>query len=210
MRSLILIRHAQSEHHVKDLIGGWADFDLTAFGRHQARCLASRLEAEVGDTSCLLVCSDLQRAVQTAEIVGQALGALPNPTPELREHGCGIVEGMPVAEARRHYIEPTEPLCDWAIYPGAETWRRVYDRIVPCVERLIEEERDLVVLVSHKVPIHLTVCWWLGLGLDHQPSVWFDTQPASITALRIEPWGGHTVERLNDTAHLCAVGLEGA
>jgi probable phosphoglycerate mutase len=208
MKSLILVRHAQSEHHVRKLHGGWGSFGLTALGRFQAERLASRLQDVVGDASRLLVCSDLPRALQTAEIVGQALGVAPHPMPELREPTGGIVDGMSRAEARPHYIEPTEPLADWTPYPGAEPWRKARARIVPCVEHLLEDEHETVLLVSHGVAIHLIVGWWLGLDLDHQPRAWFATEPASITVLKPEPWGGHTVERLNDTAHLYAASLD--
>ena len=109
---------------------------------------------------------------------------------------------MLAGTARQHFIQPTEPLPDWTPYPGAETWRQVHARVIPCVERLIQEGDDLAIVVSHKIPIHLTLCWWLGLPLDNNEQVFFDTDPASLTTLRVEPWGGHTVARANDTAHL--------
>jgi probable phosphoglycerate mutase len=205
-----LIRHAQSEHHTQGLIGGWSDWELSALGHRQARCLASCLKDEYGGMPCTLACSDLKRAIQTAEAIGQALDVTPCPMPELREHSSGVVDGLPEAEARQHFIAPTKPLADWTAYPGAESWRQVYARVVPCVERLMEDDRptqEVVLIVSHKIPIHLALCWWLGIGLDSQ--VWFDVDPASITVLRAEPWGGRTVKRLNDTAHLAVAGIEG-
>jgi len=201
MTSLFLIRHGEAEHHVQGRVGGWSDLGLTARGRRQAHALALRLVEELGGASCRLACSDLGRAVQTAEAIGQALSVPPQPMQALREHSCGIVDGMSTAEAARHYIEPTEPSIDWAAYPGAETWREVHMRVIPCVEQLLREE-DPVLVVTHKIPIHLTLCWWLGLPLEGSRPVWFDVDVASVTRLREEAWGAHTVLCVNDTAHV--------
>jgi len=62
MKSIILIRHGQSEYQVKGLTSGWTDTDLTELGRRQAACLASRLKREIGDIPCRICCSDLKRA----------------------------------------------------------------------------------------------------------------------------------------------------
>jgi broad specificity phosphatase PhoE len=185
--SLYLIRHGEAEHHVQ--------------GRRQADALARCLAEELSGTPCRLACSDLGRAVQTAEAIGQALGVPPQPMQALREHSCGIVDGMPAAEAAAHYIEPTEPLADWVAYPGAETWREVYLRVVPCVEALLQEAGPVLV-VTHKIPVHLVLCWWLGLPLESEPSVWFDVDVGSVTRLRAEAWGAHAVLGVNDTAHV--------
>jgi probable phosphoglycerate mutase len=199
--SLFLIRHGEAEHHAQGRVGGWSDLGLTSRGRRQAHVLGLRLAEELDGVPCRLACSDLGRAVQTAEAIGQALGVLPQPMQALREHSCGIVDGMLVAEAAGHYVEPTEPLADWAAYPGAETWREVHLRVIPCVERLLQEEGPVLV-VTHKIPIHLVLCWWLGLPLESEPSVWFDVDVASVTRLREEAWGAHSVLCVNDTAHL--------
>ncbi len=201
MTSLFLIRHGEAEHHAQGRVGGWSDLGLTARGRRQADALALRLAEELNGTSCRLACSDLGRAVQTAEAIGGALGLSPQPMRALREHSCGIVDGMTAAEAARHYMEPTEPLIDWVSYPGAETWREVYQRVIPCLEQLLQGE-DPVLVVTHKIPIHLTLCWWLGLPLEGGQPVWFDVDVGSVSRLRKEEWGAHAVLGVNDTAHV--------
>jgi len=198
---LYLIRHGEAEHHVQERVGGWSDLGLTERGRCQAHALGLHLAEELGGAPCRLACSDLGRAVQTAEAIGQVLSLAPQPMRALREHSFGIVDGMSTVEAARHYIEPTEPLANWAAYPGAETWREVHLRVIPCVEQLLQGEGPMLV-VTHKIPIHLTLCWWLGLPLESEPSVWFDVDVASVSRLREEEWGAHTVLCVNDTAHL--------
>jgi broad specificity phosphatase PhoE len=67
---------------------------------------------------------------------------------------------------------------------------------------LLAAAPDLLVVVSHKVPLHMALCWWLGIALERVSQLWFELDPGSVTTLRGEAWGGHTVLGLNDTGHL--------
>ncbi|MBT6145623.1 MAG: histidine phosphatase family protein, partial [Gemmatimonadetes bacterium] len=44
LRSVIIVQHCQSEHHVNEMSGGWTDTPLTEFGREQARAVAARVK----------------------------------------------------------------------------------------------------------------------------------------------------------------------
>ena len=207
MSPLILIRHGQSEHHVNGMTGGWTDTGLTELGRHQAACLGARLKREIEDTPCRMVSSDLKRAFQTAEIVGREIGVRPNPVPELREFNNGIAPGMTTEVAKPLFREPTEPLHDWQPYPEADTWRRFYSRVSDTMDRLVGHRGGLLLLVAHAGTITNMVAWWLGLEIEKLSKVSFAASPASISVLNVNQWGEHTIERLNDTAHLYAEGL---
>jgi broad specificity phosphatase PhoE len=207
INSIILVRHAQSEHHVKELTGGWTDTGLTELGRRQSACLASRLKRELGDTPCQLYCSDLKRALQTAEIIGREIGVTPNPVPELRELNNGVAAGKSLEEAKRYALELTRPVLDWQAYPQAETWRQFYSRVAACMDQLTMNQEDPLLLVTHGGTIINVVAWWLQLDIDMLDKVSFHTSPASLSVLRVNWWNEHTIERLNDTAHLYATGL---
>jgi probable phosphoglycerate mutase len=206
MGHVILVRHGESIHQVEEMVGGWSDVPLTARGRAQAQAVAARLGEWTSRAAgpCLLACSDLARAVETAAPIAAALGVTPRPMAALRSSYMGIVQCMSLAEARKHRIPPAEPLIDWASYPEAETWRQVCARVTPCLADLLAQDPALLVVVSHKTPLHLALCWWLGLSLAQATSVWFDLDPGSLTLLRSEEWGGHTVLCMNDTTHLRA------
>jgi len=64
MKPIILVRHAQSQHHVNGLTGGWTDTGLTDLGRRQAAYLVSRLKQELEGKLVRMVCSALKRAWQ--------------------------------------------------------------------------------------------------------------------------------------------------
>ena len=207
MKSIIVIRHGQSEHHLKDLTGGWTDTGLTELGRRQAAHLASRLKREIGDTPLKLYCSDLKRAFQTAEILGKEMGLTPNLAPRLREHNNGIAAGNTIEEAKQYTLERTEPYIDWQTYPQAETWRQFYLRVSEYVEHLTESQESLILLVTHGGTIINIVAWWLQLEIDMLSEVSFDSSLTGITVLRTNQRNERTIERLNDTAHLYEAGL---
>jgi broad specificity phosphatase PhoE len=191
---------------VKKLTGGWTDTGLTELGRRQAACLASRLKREIGNTPCHLHCSDLKRALQTAEIIGREIGVTPNLVSDLRELNNGIAAGKSLEEAKRYVLELTRPVLDWQSYPQAETWRQFYSRVAACMDRLARDQEDLLLLVTHGGTIINIVAWWLQLDIDMLDKVSFDASPASLSVLRVNQWNERTIERLNDTAHLYAVG----
>jgi broad specificity phosphatase PhoE len=207
MKPIILVRHAQSQHHVNGLTGGWTDTGLTDLGRRQAACLASRLKHELEDKPVRFYCSDLKRASQTAEIVGQEIGVAAQLVPELREFNNGIAAGMLWEEANKIRREPTEPFFDWQPYPQSETWRQFYLRTVECMDHLIGEQEEFLLMVTHGMTLVNIVAWWLQLDAGILSKVSFRTHPTGISVLRIDQWGSHELERLNDTAHLYAAGL---
>ena len=207
MKSIIVVRHAQSLHHVNGMAGGWTDTGLTDLGRRQAACLATRLKQELEDTPVRFYCSDLKRALQTAEIVGREISITPQLIPELREFNNGIAAGMLREEAEKIRREPTEPLGDWQPYPEAETWGQFYQRVAKAMDRLIGEQDEPLLLVTHGGTLVNIVAWWLQLDDEMLSRVSFNANPTSISVLRTNQWGGHELERLNDTAHLYAEGL---
>ncbi len=213
MKSIILIRHGQSEYQVKGLTSGWTDTGLTELGRQQADYLASRLKHEFSDIPCQIYCSDLKRTLQTADIIGKELNLTPNLAPDLREINNGIVAGKTAEEAKRYALERTYPLLDWQPYPGAETWRQLCCRVSSYMEVLTRDQKSPLLLVTHGGTLNAIIAWWLRIDIDllSTPSslfkIFFEAYPASITVLRINEWEEHTIERLNDTTHLYKAGL---
>jgi probable phosphoglycerate mutase len=209
MSIIVVVRHAQSEHHINGMAGGWTDTGLTDLGRSQADSVAARLRSELDGIPCRLYTSDLLRAAQTAEHIARALGVQAEVAPPLREYNNGLAAGLMATEAERLQTEPTEPFMDWRPYPQAETWREFYRRVAGWMDTLPLDAGEVPVLVSHGGTIKQIVTWWLELDTDRPRQAAFDTATTSITVLRVNGWGEHSLERLNDTAHLYADGLAG-
>jgi probable phosphoglycerate mutase len=105
MTRVLLIRHGQSEWNADGRWQGQADPALTDLGRHQAAHAARNLGAVDA-----VVASDLQRASETALIIGEALGVGPVVLePGLRERDAGEWSGLTRAEIERDwpgYLDP--------------------------------------------------------------------------------------------------------
>jgi len=101
MPRFLCIRHAQSVMNAEGRWQGQLDPPLTREGRRQARGLARVLAAGAGGRLAGLVASDLQRAWQTACILGETLGLRPEAHAGLRERDVGRWAGRTHAEIER-------------------------------------------------------------------------------------------------------------
>ena len=109
MTRVLLIRHGQSEWNADGRWQGQADPPLTDLGRHQALHASRSLGAVDA-----IVCSDLQRASETALILAEALGLGPVVVdPDLRERHAGEWQGLTRADIEREwpgYLGPPPPV----------------------------------------------------------------------------------------------------
>lgn len=119
---IILARHGETDDNVEPLrVQGFRDTPLNGTGRRQARELAERLK---GEELHSLWSSDLSRALQTAEIVGAALGLEARVDSRLREAHRGRWEGRLFIDIAR---EEPDLYCAWLQagerfrFPGGES-----------------------------------------------------------------------------------------
>ncbi|MGH2760212.1 MAG: histidine phosphatase family protein, partial [Actinomycetota bacterium] len=100
MTRLLLIRHAESQWNAQGRWQGLADPELSERGRAQALAAASRLAGTVER----IVASDLRRAAETADIIGDTLGLGPvERRAELREIDVGRWSGLTRAEIEERW-----------------------------------------------------------------------------------------------------------
>ena len=94
--TLWFVRHGESTWNASGFVQGQASGPvLTRKGRMEAAGVARRF----GDAHITRIyTSDLQRARETAEIVGSALGLAPQSDPALRERNFGKAQGRPHGE----------------------------------------------------------------------------------------------------------------
>jgi 2,3-bisphosphoglycerate-dependent phosphoglycerate mutase len=126
-RTLVLVRHGQSEWNAKNLFTGWKNPDLTPLGIEEARRAGQELKKldllfSAGFTSALL------RAQHTLELIFEELGQSNVPTVKdraLNERHYGDLSGLNKDEAREKWGEEQVRL-----------WRRSYDVPPPGGESL--------------------------------------------------------------------------
>jgi probable phosphoglycerate mutase len=208
-RLVIVARHAQSEHHVRGLTGGWTDTPLTDLGHEQARRLAARLNRELGGGPIRLFSSDLQRAMQTAEPIAQAFGAEITSDARLREHNNGAAANLTIQEASCRFPDTwnVQLGIDDVPFEGAETGRQFYARSGAFIDDL-PADGPIPVVVTHGGTVICLVGRWLHLTAESLEPILLSSHPTAITVLRGDARGVRVLERLNDAAHLD--GIEGS
>jgi probable phosphoglycerate mutase len=88
--TLFLVRHGETVDNARQIMQGQTQGCLNERGREQAQQVAWRLADEPIDA---VVASDLQRAIQTAEIIAAPHGLSVSTTPLLRERDWGSFTG---------------------------------------------------------------------------------------------------------------------
>jgi probable phosphoglycerate mutase len=151
---LYFTRHGESEANVLGVISNRGQrHPLTPQGRQQALALARELQpaAITG-----IFTSPLLRALQTAEIVSQALDVRYEITDALREYDCGILEGRAGPETWAAYWALREawwPGRQWAQrIVGGESFLDMQARFVPFIEGLLADphlREDRLLLIGH-------------------------------------------------------------
>jgi broad specificity phosphatase PhoE len=153
----ILIRHAESSWNACGRWQGHADPPLSGRGRAQAELLARELAGQPID---VLLASDLIRATQTAEIVGEMLGLKPVLDARLRELNVGDWAGLTRTEIARRDPETLarfEAGDPDVLAGGGESRGQIRARVRACARQLGREHAGrLVAVVSH-----LGVIWAL-------------------------------------------------
>lgn len=121
-RSLVLLRHGESEWNALNLFSGWVDVDLSAAGRAEA-VHAGRLIADSGVLPDVLHTSLLRRAIHTAQTALDTVGRpwLPvHRSWRLNERHYGALQGKDKKATLAEYGEEQFML-----------WRRSYDTPPP-------------------------------------------------------------------------------
>ncbi len=151
--TLLVARHGEATYDVADIAsddGGW----LTELGRQQAAAMARAL---MDRRVAAIWCSDLSRAVQTAEIAAAVLGVSVRVRSGLREASVGDLAGQPVRSFDGPYLRWLDGDLDSGA-PGAETGADVVRRMTGELESIADQFRgETVLVVSHGGAIGVTL-----------------------------------------------------
>jgi len=180
--TLHLVRHGQSTWNLQHRVQGQQpEPELTDLGREQSVAAAAKL---VGTSAVALLTSDLTRAVQTAEIIGRAIGLVPVVTHLLREQALGSLEGLTTRQATAELagVDLTDP---GARYGGGESRNDVTARFRALLASPLVTGHDPageIVMVSHGDTIRIAVADLLGEDLMTAP--WRQIGNGSVTTIR--------------------------
>lgn len=148
---IYIIRHGQDDDTVR---GGWSDCSITDLGIKQANTLAENLMEDIDAYNIgKIISSDLCRAMQTAEIIADALGVDVEAYPEFREVNNGDLAGMKNEIADKLYPDLYWRKLDWEQrYPNGESPKDFYERIYFAWNNLKEKYKSYdknILIVTH-------------------------------------------------------------
>lgn len=200
---LLLIRHGETDDNHNRVFQGQGGCGLNARGRDQSARLAARL-GHARIKLDVLYCSDLDRARETAEIIGRDVGLTPVADAALREVYLGAWQGLRDSEIAERFPD------EWAAWQGGrdikrgggESYAELSTRVVGALDRLSSAHAGQVLgIVSHGASIKTFVAHVLGLGFDRLRSF----QAAANTSVNLverDSRGAYRLVVWNDAAHL--------
>ncbi len=163
---LVLVRHGQTDYNREGRLQGQIDIPLNDTGVRQAAVLAAAVAEDPPD---LLIASPLQRAAETARIIGRSCGLEVTTDEAFVERGFGQWEGLRGPEIKHRW--PREH-ADWRAHRpvlglGVEDRPEVGERVAAASRRLLAEHAGATVMVvAHGAAITLGVTALLGLDTN--------------------------------------------
>ncbi len=193
-RTLVLVRHGQSEWNLKNLFTGWRDPDLTEQGIEEAET-AGKLLAELDLNFNVAFTSALSRAQRTCDIILDGIGQ-PNletiRDQALNERDYGDLSGLNKDDARKKWGE--EQVHIWRrsydVPPpggeslkdtGARVWPYYMREILPMVMR-----EQTVLVAAHGNSLRALVMVLDGLGRDEVTKLNLDTGVPMVYTLNAD------------------------
>jgi 2,3-bisphosphoglycerate-dependent phosphoglycerate mutase len=205
---LVLVRHGEADCNVGKRFGGpLGCTGLSPEGRRQVERLRDRVArtGELAGTTALYA-STLPRAIETAEILNEAIGY---PTIETDERVCelhpGEADNMTFVEYESTFFaegsgrwrdDPSIPTA-----PGGESWTGFLDRVeAALLDLTLRHAGGLVVVACHGGVVDASMLRFLAMDPQYRPAR-FVTENSSITewTRRRDRW---RLVRYNDAGHL--------
>jgi broad specificity phosphatase PhoE len=162
---IYLLRHGEVEHYYRGRLVGQVDALLTDKGLHQAQSWGKAL-SDVQFRG--IFCSDLTRAIRTAEIIAGGSQSLIKVLPQLREINLGEWDGLTHDEVKMRSLEGWDSRGrDLAGYrpPGGESFLDLSSRIIPVFEEIVFQTEGKILIVGHAGVNRTILCHVLGMPL---------------------------------------------
>lgn len=201
MKTIITIQHTQSIHHTNGMVGSWTDWELTELGVNQAKRIGEKLKAELEGKEFVMYSSDLLRAKQTAEIVGDYLGLSPILRTELRERNLGKCCGKSVQWLREN-AEQQEKTIDDRLFSDAESRRDEWNRLKPFFDEIMSDDKQNIIIVSHGDLLSVFNTMFLGLDVESLNDFEIFGLAGGVSYMFINNEGKRFIKRISDMTYV--------
>jgi len=146
----IVVRHGETAWNAEGRIQGHLDSPLNEEGLAQALLVGERLGHEPFDH---LYCSDLGRALETAQPIAERSGKPPVTTPQLRERNLGIFQGLTGKQCEHKYPQHYRRFHGREVdhvMPAGESIRQLNERVSRFFDEVAARHAgQTVVAVTH-------------------------------------------------------------
>jgi alpha-ribazole phosphatase/probable phosphoglycerate mutase len=210
--TLYLIRHGETEGGEIRRYKGTIDVPLSEKGVSQMEQISKYIVEKGGKGGLMsaVYCSDLTRAIRSAEIVAEPHSLKPIIVSSLRERNFGLWEGMSFDEIREKY--PLE-FDAWAGNPlkfspmEGESTLAMRDRVIQAMSEIMENHnKENIAIVAHGGVNRIILCHILGIPLENIFRIEQDYGALNI----IEFWDKYPVVKLvNGTSIVESIGNTG-
>lgn len=201
MKTIITIQHTQSIHHTNGMVGSWTDWDLSELGVQQAWKIGEKLKKELAGKKFKMYSSDLKRAKQTADIVGECLGIYPVLKSELRERNLGRCCGQSVNWLREN-LENQEKTIDDRLFSDAESRRDEWNRLKPFFDEIMRNEEENIIIVSHGDLLSVFNSMFLGLNVESLNQSEIFGLAGGVSFMYENDDGKRFIKRISDTSYI--------
>jgi probable phosphoglycerate mutase len=182
-QTLWFVRHGESTWNASGFVQGQADGPvLTRKGRAEAANIAGRLGAAAVSA---IYTSDLQRARETADIVGSAVRMVPQTDAALRERHFGRAQGRPHSElpSTASGIDVDRVVDAEARPADGESLSELYERVATFIDELeLRAPAGDVLVVTHGGVIRVAQAYCSGVAAASM--AWGPVPNASVWGLR--------------------------
>lgn len=199
VKRVIFIRPGETDWNRDLRYQGWVAIPLNAYGVRQAQRLANYIR-NIG--VAVLYSSDLKRAVETANILAEKLGAEPVVDKRLRERNIGKWQGLTQKEMQTWYpAEYAQFVADPDGYrvPDGESRKDVRERILEAFNQYLGADKgETIAILSHSTAIN-------ALLAEIIPDVKFgsvDVSNTSVTTIKHNDDGTWQLVTADDITHL--------
>ena len=199
MAKIYLVRHGETAWNKEGLFQGQTNIDLNETGIKQAEKLHDHLNGDKWDA---VYCSDLKRAMTTAQIITSRHNVELTPCTELREMNFGQLEGKNITECFANPViskwwENRDP--DYAP-PGGESIRQLAERSCQFMQRINLYSEENIMIVAHGGTIRSLIC--ILMGLDTRYWWQFHIDHTALSIIYATSQRGVILSLLNNTSHL--------
>ncbi len=169
--TIYFARHGETDWNVQKRIQGTTDIPLNERGIMQARMLADTLKERHMRLDRVYT-SPQKRAKETAMIAAEAVEADCVVIDELREMDLGLWEGSNwdiIEEENSEIYRAWRKDKRYVHIPCGENYNELLKRTLAAVQKILAQEAEDVLAVSHSAVIMVLRCYIAGMSFEEMP-----------------------------------------